>query len=834
MSTNIQQPSGSEPHFNDPLLDRFFLSPTEKKDKERGKAIIKGFYDLQNSNNSLSYFKGRNLKQMELLLWAKGMQNMREFLDFMSVSDANKAWVNIDLEQQRIAAQFVGTLVESMSKTKLYPCVKAIDDGSIDEKQQRQLDAIFRMKEIGTIDDLQKQTGVQLEPSNAFVPDDELSAKVHFELEDRLPKEIRFEQMLAKVMNDIHFERVTNRKTISDLTVLNVGCTKIERLAPKQYTVRRCVPNNLVYNFFLSDSGEQEISMIGEFYNLKVRDFRSKFGKTKDRPDGLDEKEIYELAKLSTTKNNGQFNFVWNDNWGFTNYNLRRPYDDFSILVLDCEINFDSEDYYVSKKDAFGRDDIQMKRGVPYQQVKANGEIIQQPKPEDVEIIKKAKNTWMRGVYAPYGDQLLYWGAPDIIITPYTDVAKPLSSYSINIPNNDGEYVPSLFERGLEPLREYTITKLKRKQLISQVRPSGIRIDVESARNIDLGNGDSIAWEEVLRIYNQTGTEIWSSKGVDPLQKEMPAISQTAQDTTIQKIIELTNVLEGIRQELRLLWGVPQYRDGSDVGDRTSGVLQEQQNQSSFNVTDFITNANNQLWEETCYKLCLLHWNDIVKEEPESSEDMLNTRFDLSLRMKSTEYQKQLLEQDIQRYSQVPDAQGNPSITLKDAMMLREIDDYKLATWYLAHTFESNRRKAMEESQKLQQQNMMVQAQAAQQAAQAQDEMQEKKLKSDREMKEFETTKQKELIVLQGIFQIAAKGEKPALPKEFLPIVKQLVPNILIPLVQENEDIKEDIKEEMQAEALQQIMGAMQQQQQAQGGEEVQQQPQQQLQPQMQ
>lgn len=798
--------------FTDNLLNRFFLSPSDRRDKEKGKAIVKSFYDLQTSNDSLSYFKSRNLRQIELLLWSKGLQNMKEFLDFMSVSDATKAYANIDMEQQRIATQFVGTLVESMSKTKVYPCVKAIDDGSMEEKERRQLDALFRMQEVDTIDALQQDTGIQLEPSNIFVPDDELSAKVYFELEDRLPKEIRFETMLKKVLNDIHFERVVNRKTIFDLTVLNIGCTKIEKLAPKQYTVRRCVPNNMVYNFFLSDTGEQEVSMIGEFYNLKVRDFRSKFGKSKERPDGLDEKDIYELAKMSTVKNNGQFNFVWNDNWGFTNFNIRRPYDDFSILVLDCEINFDSDDYYVSKKDAFGRDDIQMKKDVPYQQVKSNGEIIQQPKPEDVEVIKKQKNTWMRGVYAPFGDKLLYWGAPDIIITPYTNVAKPLSSYTINIPNNDGEYVPSLFERGLEPLREYTITKLKRKQLISQVRPSGIRIDVESARNIDLGNGDTIAWEEVLRIYNQTGTEIWSSKGVDPLQREAPAISPTAQDTTIQKIIELTNVLEGIRQELRLLWGVPQYRDGSDVGDRTSGVLQEQQNQSSFNVTDFIVNANSQLWEETLYKLCLLHWNDIVREEPESSNDMINTRFDLALRMKSTEYQKQLLEQDIQRYSQVPDAQGNPSITLKDAMMLREIDDHKLAMWYLAQTFESNRRKAMEESQKLQEQNAMVQAQAAEQAAKAADKMQKDKLESDKALEEFKTTKLKELEVLKGLMTIAGKSEKPSFPKELLPIVKQLVPNIIIPLEKENEDMKEDLKEEMQMEMVQEVMGQMQQQ----------------------
>ena len=307
---------------------------------------------------------------------------------------------------------------------------------------------------------------------------------------------------------------------------------------------------------------------------------------------------------------------------------------------------------------------------------------------------------------------MLYWGKPDIIVTPYTEVYKPLSSYTINIPNNDGDYVPSLFERIMEPLREYSIVKLKRKQLIAQLRPSGYRIDIETARNIDLGNGDSISWEEVVRIYNQTGIELWSSKGVDPLKSEAPPISNTAADTAVQKIVELTNVLAGIVQEIRELIGVPQYRDGSDVGDRTSGVLQEQQMTASFNVTDFILNANNQLWEETDYKLCLLHWNDIVKEEPESREDMLNTRFRVSVKTKSTEYQQELLERDIDRYSQMPDAQGNPSLTPLDTFYLREIDNSKLKRWYLGKTWKENRKNAIMDSERLQKQNAEVQNQS--------------------------------------------------------------------------------------------------------------------------
>lgn len=784
--------------ISDPLINRFFLSKSEKENKENGKKIVKSFYTQQtNSGSSLNYFTARNARQIMLLLWAKGSQSISEFLGYMSVSDANKSFIDLDLTQTRIAAQFVGTLIESMSKNTTYACVDCVDDGSKTEKEDRLFEALFRMHDVETIATVQQQAGVQLEPPNAYVPDDEQSARVYFELQDRLPKEIRFEKMISSVRDDIKFERVLNRKTLHDLTVLNAAFTKIEKAAPGKYTVRKCVPTNMLYNFFINDTGDCEITMIGEFYSLKVKDVRKKFGKSEENPDGLTEEEIFEMAKASTMKNIGVFNYQWDYNFSLNPFNYNRPWDDCSIMVVDCEIDCGEDAYFVSKKDAYGREDIQAKKNVPYQQKKSDGSFIQQPKPDDVEIIKKRKNSWMRGVYAPYGDKMLYWGSPDIIISQYTDIYNPLSSYTVNIPNNDGEYVPSLFERIMEPLREYQLTKLKRKQLISQVRPSGIRIDVESARNIDLGNGNIMSWEEVLRIFNQTGTEVWSSKGVDPLHPEQPAISNTAVDDAVRKIIELTGVLEGIRAEIRELIGVPPYRDGSDVGDRTSGVLQEQQNSASYNVSDFVLNGNNQLWEETFYKLCLLHWNDIVKTEPESSDDMLNTRFKVAVKMKATEYENHLVEQDIQRFSQMPDANGQPLITPKDAVMIRNIQDYKLKCIYLDSVVKENRKKAIEDSQRLQKQNADIQQQSAAQAAEQQSQIASQQAQAEQALEQFKSSQAKELSFLNGIMNISAKGGM--IPPEFLPVVQALIPNILIPLQQETKQAVQGIQQhEMQ------------------------------------
>jgi len=257
------------------------------------------------------------------------------------------------------------------------------------------------------------------------------------------------------------------------------------------------------------------------------------------------------------------------------------------------------------------------------------------------------------------------------------------------------------------------------------------------------------------------------------------------------------------------------FRDGSDVGDRTAAKLAEGQNESSYNVTDFIVNANNQLWEETFYKVCLLHWNDIVKSEPEDKADMLNTRFDLKIKTKATDYEKQRLEQDIQRYSQVPDAMGNPSLTLKDAIMLREIDDYKLACWYLSATYEKNRKAA--DKQKADIVNQTAQQQQASNAQTGQNAIALEEQKHKWKMEEITAQQQGEdrAGLTTGLLNILAKtgGE---VPETLKPLFSQVMQNISIGIVLDNAHTKQSIQEAASEAMPTQSQGQPTQQQQMQ------------------
>lgn len=793
--------SSSNPSFGDPLLAAQFDTPEKKKDKNYGKKLITAIYRQQNNNTSSAFYGGRVVRWREVWDWLMGRQSTKEFLDYTGI-DGNQSYVNVDTTPNRMGPQFAETLVNAMAVNEEYPCVTAVDDGSLNEKEDERQNALYRMHEVETINQVQQQAGITLEPPNAYVPDDELSAEVYFKLEAKMPKEIEAEQKLEKVMMDNEYEML-KRRLLRYLVGLNCAATKIAREEHGFISIKDCVPGNMIYNFFLSDSGKKELSYIGEVYSLKVRDLRKQYGKTEKRPDGLTEKEIFSIAESANRLNvANRFYYYWNDNFI---YNADRPYDDYNVEVFDCEIKVFDTDYYVNKIDSFGKENIQPKRGIP------------QPTSEKATVISQNKYTIYRGVWAVKADKMLYWGYPDLVIKPFMDITESLFTYTINIPNNDGDYVPSLFERSLSNLRLISVCELKIKQLVSAMAPAGVTYDIARARDLDIGNGNIIGLFDVLKIRNQTGVVLWSSEGLNPNEiNERPPIEGIANAESIQQLNELSALRAQAIQEIRSLLGVPLYRDGSDLPPRMGAAVVENQTTNSSNVTDFIKNAFHQLIQETLYKVCLIQWDDeVIRKE---KYDLMNTVFQVGVEMKPTAYEKQLIENNIAIWSKTLDGDGNPLLSPKDVFRIRNIKNFKLQDLYLSNVVETNRRRAQEDKAKREQANIQSQQQTAMQAAAAENKMLMQKLDQEADLEERKSRNKKEEIILTGLFELAKNGLQ--VPPELRQVVSLIVPNISIPLQQENKQMVQGIMMEQiqQQQALQQ----MQEQQESEGeGEET-------------
>jgi len=768
------------------LLQLHVDAPNKKLEKTYGVTISKALQANVLASRD-SYFQKRFESWKSSRAIAKGEQDMNEFKDYMRIQ-GNQAFINLDWTSPKIAPKFIEVMLGGFMSLRERPTVTAIDDISLDRKEREKLDAKYRMKEKDAIAQFEQMGGVQLEDSNAFIPEDEDELTLYFDLEYRLPEEILFETLLSKILDDNQYT-VLKRKLLKDIIEVNFACTKIYRDANNNIRIKRCEPEYVVHNLFTTDNGMDELAYIGEYYGMKIIDIRRRYK--------LDEKTLFALAQKSTTDPKGirgsmyMERFQWMDS---------RPYDDYSVLVFDFDVRNTDNCYHVVKQDSYGQPNVKQKKAKP------------ENLGDKAKLIAQEKQNIYSGVWVVDTDIMLEWGLTKDRISPYQSVNEALFRYSVIVPNNDGGLVPSLVDRMKTSIRQMTIIRLKIQQLIAKMRPAGLLIDVDGLDNIDIGLGGTVTGIQLQAIYDQTGNVYYRSRGDDPDEKRLPPFQELRNDgnvTQLQALIAQYNFeLENLRAET----GVNEFRDGSNTRPRMGVKVTQTLTEASNNATDFIYAAHTQLWRDTLNKVCMLKWDDVVFKAHEYKEyagyqmSVLDMTFQVSVDMLPTEEEKQKLEELIAT------AVSSQQLDFEQAFRVRQISarNYKLAELYLAKMTKKNRKQAAEDQER----NSRLNAEAQVQSAEA-------KFKGDAQLKDIENQREvikgssdKELALVKYVTELQLKSFETGKP--IPPEQQQLVDFVLSTI------IKPQVKQE-EAEAQQEMMEqqAMEEQMMAENGGEM-------------
>jgi hypothetical protein len=228
--------------------------------------------------------------------------------------------------------------------------------------------------------------------------------------------------------------------------------------------------------------------------------------------------------------------------------------------------------------------------------------------------------------------------------------------------------------------------------------------------------------------------------------------------------------------------------------------------------------------------------DDAVKRLPKMTDirDLALGKGLPSVTIKDVYYERQLLEKNIQTWSTVIDGNGKPLINPKDALRLRNINNFEMAELYLANTIEEKERRAEEEKAKRAEENAKAQQESVAQAKEAEKQMLKDKIESEHVLDDFRAKNKKEEILLEGILKImdtVAKTEGATMPPQIQQLAELAYQNIAIPLFAENEAMKNTIAQSQAAPpqgegAQQEQVEGMQQEQ----GEVMQEQPAEELQ----
>jgi len=763
---------------NKEILNFHLGTIKSKRDEKEGLKISKY---LERAFNS-GYFSKRNKKFDKNRKFARGRQPMAEFLDLLNV-DGKEAFVNLDMKAPAIAPKFIQVMIGGFMKREEKVRVSAIDPISTNKKKYEREEAEFRMNFGDEIKGIEEQAGLKLIPDNAYTPEDYEELDLFFGGQYQLPEEIMFEKGITAVLDTSGWD-VIKRKLLEDMIEVGLACTKVSSSRDGKITVRRVIPENLIYSY--SDYDDfRDMSFIGEVISMKISDLREMY-------PNIEEEKFF---KISQKSKNYTSSVKWEEKF---RYNVDRPYDDWTVDVLDFEIRTVDSMIYQARINKFGNLIVEKKDKEP------------QKVGDNKEIIRKTMKVNYHGVYVMNSDIMLEWGIAKNMIKP--SIAKELSdvffSYSLYMHENLDLENMAIPERMETSIRQMTLAHLKIQQLVAKLRPSGLIIDIDSLSDISLGQGKNVTPMEIQQIYDQTGNIYYRRKTEDGDNMNGVPISEAPNSGSIGQIQELITVYNHYLTRLRDEIGVNEYREGASVNPKLGLGIQRSQVEASNNATDFIYDGYLNLYKQTSFKSALLLYDSVLYGGRQyrdyiSDKEVKDKQFDVIVEVMPDEAEKQFLNSMIQT------AISANAIEFEDAFKVKNIKNYKLAEMYLSKAKKKKMRDDMQKAQQnsemnsqSQQQSIMAKAQADAQTQQV--EAQSKIAITDAESKMKSDLSRQEFIQLALMKSFELDRE---LPDEIQSIVDQYF--------QEKEDQKQMAMQQQQEQMMQQM-----QQQEAQEGAE--------------
>jgi hypothetical protein len=460
---------------------------------------------------------------------------------------------------------------------------------------------------------------------------------------------------------------------------------------------------------------------------MKLVDIRNQY-------PNMPEEKIWQLAKQAKQYTQS---VKWDDRF---RYSIDRPYDDWTVDVLDYEIKTIDTMMYQAKTNKFGNVIVEKKDKVP------------QRLGDNKELITKDMYVIYRGVYVLNTDTMLEWGVAKNMIKPSNTkgMADAFFSYSVYMHENLDLENMAIPERMETSIRQMTLAHLKIQQLIAKLRPSGLIIDIDSLSDINIGQAKALSPLELQAVYDQTGNIYYKRRTEDGDSQNGVPIQEAPNTGSVSQIQQLIMVYNHYLDRLRDEIGVNEYREGAQVNPKLGLGVQQSQIQASNNATDFIYDAYLSLYQQTAFKISLLLYDSVSyggKQYSEylSPEKVSGRQFDVKIEVMPDEKERQFLEGMIQT------ALSAGMMEFEDAFRIRSIKNTKLAEMYLTKAKKNKEKAEMEKAQRNSEMNAQSQQQSIQAKAEADAQLQQVEAQSkiavvSTEMKMKQDLSQQEFI----------------------------------------------------------------------------------------
>jgi len=681
----------------------------------------------------------------------------------------------------RIITGLVGRWMQRIEKIQ----VTATDPLSVQQKKEQYEQAEFVLYNKKQLEQLQQQSGVPMVSPDQFVAEDKDDLEEWNLIGNLLPEEIKYEVGTNDILSSEGFFSEMKKKLLHDSAECGLVCTYVWMDEYGVIHVEWVKPLNSLYSYSEFDD-LRDTAMRGFVKSLKISEVRRKYGK--EFGGTLSEEEIFKIAQTSFEYQRFD-KLTWNYDWLLA---YIRPYDEWNVECIYFWIKSVDEDGYLMTVTKQNQRTIIERR---QQSPNSLG--------DNQEYVKKDKWNLYKGVYVRYAQKMLEWGLDNNMIRPQDpkesgDVEFPISFYMYQ--NQDMRNI-ALPEKIEAPVKQMMVIYMKMQQIIATMIPPGAAINVDAMQEVDLGlAADGESSINVQKLYEQTGRLYY--RGRDAEGNPIPLPIQELQNAGF------IGAMQGLIQQYDFQYRVLKDQLGEDPNLITQAVqprvtsenVQASQQAAAF-ATDYMYDAVANVLEQTAKKIaCLLNnsvrfgsntYRHIMQEE-----DVKDRQFSTKFQLLPDQFEIQRMEADMQNA-----LASNPAlIQYLDPAKLRRIakENVKLSELYLRNSMKKMIRSESEKAQQQSEQNAQIQAQAAQQKAQGDMQLLMQKLETDKQLAEYTALQEIKKQIVIGSFAIAAKSENPQMPEWLAPIINQLVPNMAIPISQENQILTQNIMAQAQ------------------------------------
>ena len=687
------------------------VSDEKKATEEFGLVVaqsIQSEWFSKSKSGGQCQFYDRASRYDVLRRYARGEHSTKAAGELLGIKEGEDNYTNYNLEPIQILPKFINLVVNQMTERLFKVRVEANDKYSTDMKDNRRKYLERYVMAKPAIAEAKKQLGVDIAPPNAeSLPQTQEEVDLHLQMSEKTAVEIMAEEALKFTLNINDYEDIQNR-LIEDTTVIGIAAERRYIDPQKGLIVEYKDPADMVYSY-PKGKNFKDVHYFGEVERITISELKRRTG------DKFSNEELKEFSQNAS--NWSRYHSVDSNQFTYRD-------EDLANNMVDI-LNFT---YKATNKISYKKSPIEKSGG--FKMTKKGSTFKKKNKSaKGYEAVGKDVDVWYKGSMVMGTTSIFNYKLCENMTRKVGSLNYTAPEYILHAHEMYKGVTNSLVSRTTSYIDLLQQVHIKIQQMVAKARPNGIYFDIDGLEEIDLGDGNFLDPMELMKIYDETGNVIGSSKTAEGEYNYGKTPIVELKNGVIDGIERLIGVYNHYLNMLREAIGIPVGVDASSPHPKMLVGVQQQMALSSNVATRHIQESVLIMTEELCEGITM-SLSDILKykglrEVYEKAIGKINTDsikllkdyslYDLGfvIELKPDNEEKQYLEQNIQASIE------KGLITFDEAHTIRNTGNAKLSNQLLKVTRQKREKIEHERQKELIDTQTKGSQQAAQMASQA-------------------------------------------------------------------------------------------------------------------